>query len=234
MLKHTQGNWPACQATGKTCVLPLNNTAIDADAKCEHGNLPAKMIDIQSLDTLYSDIEAAFSYTRSTKTPLVIKNTGHDWKGRSSGPGSLALWTHKLQHPTVPIKIDWSFTPAGCSDHPSEIVFHYGPGQQWGKAYEFADRNGLAIVGGTCGTVGIAGWLQGGGHSPLSPIYGMGVDNVRQLEIITPKGGKVIANECQNSDLFFAMKGGGGGTFGVITSITYKAIEKHELQVCSI
>ena len=79
--------------------------------------------------------------------------------------------------------------------------------------------------------MGIAGWLAGGGHSPLTPAYGLGVDNVRQVEIVLPNGDVKIANACQNEVLYFAVRGGGGGTFGVVTNITYKAIDKVEVQV---
>ena len=179
-----------------------------------------------------SDVQAVLKYVSSTNTSLVIKNTGHDWKGRSSGPLGLGLWTHNLRQPKEAILPDHNFQPAGCSSPSSDTVFHFGGGETWTGAYEAAEAHGLAVLGGTCGTVGMAGWLQGGGHSPMTPVYGMGVDNVREVEIVTVNGDVVIANECQNQDLFFAVRGGGGGTYGVITNITYKAIQKHEVQVC--
>jgi FAD/FMN-containing dehydrogenase len=180
------------------------------------------MIDVQCIE----DIQAAFQFAKDAKTPLVIKNTGHDWKGRSSGPGSLALWTHNLRSPEVPIVLNRSFKPLNCTNYPPETVLHFGPGETWAGAYQFAEDNEVAVLGGTCGTVGIAGWLHGGGHSPLTPVYGMGVDNVRQIEIVTPRGEVKIANECLNTDLFFAVRGGGGGTFGLVINITSKALPR--------
>lgn len=106
-----------------------------------------------------------------------------------------------------------------------------GAGETWEGTYTFAHKHNLAVVGGTCGTVGVAGWLHGGGHSPLTTKYGMGADNLRQVEIVTPDGAVKIANECQNPDLFFAVRGGGGGTFGVVTNITYRALPLFEVQV---
>ena len=189
------------------------------------------MIDLSTLSNLTDAILEAFDYARKTDIPLIIKNTGHDWKGRSSAPGSLALWTHKLQTPNVPMILHQNFQPSNCTTYPEEIVVEVGAGEQWGNIYEFAQKNGLAVLGGTCPSVGIAGWLSGGGHSPLTPVFGMGVDNVRQVELATPRGDILIATECQNEDLFFAVRGGGGGTFGVITKIWYQTIEKFELQV---
>lgn len=78
------------------------------------------------------------------------------------------------------------------------------------------------IVGGTSYSVGAAGgWVLGGGHSSLSPQYGLGVNNVIQFEIVTPDGELRIANAHQNQDLFWALRGGGPG-FGVLTKVTYK------------
>ncbi|KAL8243910.1 hypothetical protein R6Q59_010168 [Mikania micrantha] len=228
-------NWASCQATNEACTLPIPNdtTTVPSHWNCSQGSVPIRAIDVQSMDTLSADIEAAFDYVRATNDPFVVRNTGHDWKGRSTAPGGLALWTHHLQHPKVPIRPEENFVPKGCKLRPGELgdtVFHFGPGQQWGGAYEFAKDRGYSLVGGTCPSVGIAGWLQGGGHSPLTPVYGMGVDNLRQVEIVTPRHGKIIANECLNNDTFFAIRGGGGGSWGVITSIAYRALPVFELQ----
>ena len=152
-------------------------------------------------------------------------------KGRSTGPNSLALWTHKFQ---PPISAQYHFVPAGCDkkDTPDETVLIFGAGAQWRTLYAKANDLGFAIVGGTCGTVGSVGWLHGGGHSPLSPTFGLGVDNVREVTVILPSGKEVVASRCQNSHIFKAIKGGGGGTFGVVTRMAYKLIPKTHIQVC--
>jgi hypothetical protein len=69
----------------------------------------------------------------------------------------------------------------------------------------------------------MGGYIQGGGHSPLSPMYGIGADQALAFEVVTPDGEFVTADSTQNSDLFWALRGGGGGTFGVATSVTVKA-----------
>lgn len=56
-------------------------------------------------------------------------------------------------------------------------------------------------------SVGLGGWLTGGGHSPVGALYGLGVDNVLEMQIVTPTGDLVTANECQNPDLFWAFRG---------------------------
>ena len=78
-----------------------------------------------------------------------------------------------------------------------------------------ADAHGVVVVSGAARTVGAAGgWILGGGHSAISPQYGLGVDNVLQFEVVTPDGQLRTANACQEKDLFWALRGGGAG-FGV-------------------
>jgi FAD/FMN-containing dehydrogenase len=65
----------------------------------------------------------------------------------------------------------------------------------------------LTIVAGGSTTVGIGGYLTGGGHSALSATFGMAADQVLEMEIVTPGGDILTLNECQNQDLFWAMRG---------------------------
>ncbi|KAG8794101.1 hypothetical protein FRC17_008339, partial [Serendipita sp. 399] len=121
------------------------------------------------------------------------------------------------------IQFDDKFQPSGApAKFTPQTVVHVGAGEHWYFVYKAADAHGVVVVGGTGYTVGAAGgWLLGGGHSALSPQYGLGVDNVVQFEIVTPDGKLRIANEYQSKDLFWALRGGGPG-FGVVTKVTYK------------
>ena len=120
-------------------------------------------------------------------------------------------------------------------------AFTFGAGVQWFEAYEAAREHNRAIVGAASRSVGAAGgWFAGGGHSAIAPNYGLGmpnspvrskscspnsfvgVDNVLEIMIVTADGDHVVANQYQNEDLFWALRGGGGGTWGVVTSVTYK------------
>lgn len=78
------------------------------------------------------------------------------------------------------------------------------------------------MVGGSCPTVASGGWIAGCGYGALSPDYDLGVDNVVQMKVVRPDGCFVTANRCQNQDIFFALRGGGGRTFGVVTETTSK------------
>lgn len=83
---------------------------------------------------------------------------------------------------------------------------------------------GYQMVGGECPTVGVAGgYTQGGGHSVLSTIHGLGADQTLEFEVVLANGTVVTASPEENSDLFWAMSGGGGGTYGVSVSVTSRA-----------
>jgi len=74
---------------------------------------------------------------------------------------------------------------------------------------------------------------QGGGHSMLSNNFGLGADRVLQYRVVTPQGKTLTANACQNVDLFYALRGGGGGTFGVVMESTFLAEPRPlTIQVC--
>jgi FAD/FMN-containing dehydrogenase len=175
------------------------------------------------------DVQYAFGFSKVSKIPLVIKNTGHDYKGRSSAPGSLALWMHKLKS----ITRDEKFVPEGCpADFAANDAVTMGAGVQWREAYQFADKHDITLAGGSDEAVGaVGGWLQGGGHGALSNTLGLGIDRVLQFKVVTPDGSYRTANACQNQDLFWALRGGGGGTFGVVMEATEKAAPKLTLQV---
>lgn len=175
-----------------------------------------------------SHIQAGIRFAKDFGLPLVVKNTGHDYKGRSSGPGSLALWTHNLQPDIV---LSQNFTPSGCDTGAGKAVT-YGAGQQWEGLYEFGEANDIFLVGGADLTVGAAGgWLLGGGHGFLTPMFGLGTDNVLQIKAVLPNGTYITANRCQNKDMFFALRGGGGSAFGVVVEVTSRAWDTRRVQV---
>ncbi|KAG9096928.1 hypothetical protein FS749_007453, partial [Ceratobasidium sp. UAMH 11750] len=140
--------------------------------------------------------------------------------GRSSGAGSFSIWTHQLKG----VNFTDSFVPTGCSRNvPGVSAVTLGAAEQWRDVYQAVDERNRTIVGGAANTVGAAGgYVQGGGHGPLGSLYGMAVDNVLQFTIVKPDGKVVKANACQNKDLFWALRGGGGGTWGVTLDVTYK------------
>ena len=103
---------------------------------------------------------------------------------------------------------------------------HSSAGVQAWEVYTAADAHGLRVVGGTCSTVGLAGgFSQGGGHSTLSSTYGLAADQVLEWEVVTADGTHLVASPSNKSDLYWALSGGGGGTYGVVVSATVKAFK---------
>jgi FAD/FMN-containing dehydrogenase len=196
--------------------LPANPTYYAPGRTCFQGSIAGYYIDVRQI----SDIQAGLKFADDTGIPLVVKNSGHDFKGRSSAPGSLALWTHNVQ---PAIKLDRGFTPDGCSAPAGDAVT-LGAGQGFAGVYEFAEANNITVVGGSSHTVGpVGGWISGGGHSALSNTLGLGVDNVLQMKTVLPNGTVITANRCQNQDIFYALRGGGGPAFGVNWEMSTRA-----------
>ncbi|KAG6330603.1 hypothetical protein ID866_8487 [Astraeus odoratus] len=184
---------------------------------CEQGNVPAIGVDARSPE----DIQAAVKFALQYNLKLVIKNTGHDFLGRSAKRGAFLVWTHNMKN----ITYDSGFVPEGAPINETYEALTIGAGVQWYEAYAAANNSGRSLVGGVSlgGSVGAAGgWLQGGGHSALSPSYGLGVDNAIEITVVTSAGEHLTVNNYQYSDLFWALRGGGGGTYGIVTSVTYR------------
>lgn len=134
------------------------------------------------------------------------------------------VWTHNIKN----ITYDATFVPQGAPSNETYQAVTLGAGVQWHEAYDAVNQYGRMMVGGASlgGSVGAAGgWLQGGGHSALSPTYGLGVDNAIEITVVISTGELLVANKYQNSDLFWALRGGGGGTYGIVTSVTYRTYE---------
>ena len=208
---------------------------------CEVGNYVEYAISVSNAN----DAMAGLSYAQEKNIRLVVKNTGHEYVfsvnhvavesivavycvnrghlanfaysylGRSTGKAALSLWTHNLK------SIEFLNYTSTLYTGPA---IKMGAGVQAFEAYEAANGQGLRIVGGECPTVGLAGgYTQGGGHSALSSVYGLGADQTLEWEVVTANGTHVTASTNENSDLYWALSGGGGGTYGVVLSMTSKA-----------
>ncbi|XP_055329082.1 uncharacterized protein LOC129581842 [Paramacrobiotus metropolitanus] len=190
------------------------------NAVCQVGRVSSYGVAATSI----ADIQNAIAFAHQYNLRVVIKSTGHDYLGRSSAPGSLLIWMHKLAN----IETKTSFTPSGCDGGQASngpVVTVTG-GKVWKdviKKVEDDFNNGYIVVAGFCNTVGAAGgYVLNGGHGILSPSFGLAADSALEFQIVTVDGEILTANACQNKDLFWALRGGGGGTFGVMISVTYK------------
>jgi hypothetical protein len=196
--------------TGETCMPQNGNTS-----QCTLGGFPAYAV---RADSVYQ-IQLAVNFARTLGLRLIVKNTGHDFLGKSVGAGALSIWTHNLKK----INFKQSVQTPSYTGPALEI----GAGVQVGELYAVANKYGVTAVGGECKGVGVAGgYSAGGGHSPLSSKYGLGSDQILSLDVVLPNGRFVTASETKNTDLFWALRGGGGSTFGVVTAMTVKAHPK--------
>ena len=156
------------------------------------------------------------------QVPLFVPSTADycvlyftiSYLGKSTGAGALSIWTHYLK--------DIKFFDFNSTDYTGPAV-RIGAGIQDAEAYAAADKQGVIFVGGDCATVGAAGgYTQGGGHSALSSKFGLAADQTLEWEVIDGNGNFLTASRTQNSDLYWALSGGGGGTYGVVWSLTVK------------
>ncbi|KAI0199812.1 FAD-binding domain-containing protein [Astrocystis sublimbata] len=186
------------------------------DSECTLGNMPSYVVNATNTNQIMTSVRFAAKYNLR----LRIKNSGHDYSGRSSGAGSLSIWTRHL----TSIENITSFVPDGCKNTDGDDVVSAGSGVNVEEIYNWGAANGKVTIGGYANTVGVAGgYILSGGLGALVPIFGMGVDNLLQVELVTADAKVKIANKCQNSDLFWALRGGGGKCFGVTTRIWLKA-----------
>lgn len=110
-----------------------------------------------------------------------------------------------------------------------------GAGVMGGDASLAASKQGYRMVVGLCPTVGVAGgYTQGGGHSLLTGSYGLAADNVLEWEVITADGTHLVTTPTSNSDLFWALGGGGGGTYGIVISMTVRLFEEGSVGSASL
>lgn len=184
----------------------------NGSGSCTLGNLAQYAINVSDA----SAIKAGIQFAQEKNIRLTIKNTGHDYLGRSTGKGSLALWTHNLKELTF-----LNYTSASYTGSAVRV----GAGVEGMEVTKAASRNGLRIVDGSCPTVGVSGgWVQGGGHGPLTAAYGLGADNTLEFEVVTADGQQVTATPSNDyADLYWALSGGGGGNYAVVLSTTFKA-----------
>jgi FAD/FMN-containing dehydrogenase len=167
--------------------------------------------------TSTADVVAAVNFARTHNLRLVVKGGGHSYQGTSNAPDSLLVWTRHMKD----IALHDAFVGQGCSV--AQPAVSIGAGAMWIDAYDaVTTRAGRYVQGGGCTTVGVAGLVQSGGFSNFSKAYGTAAAGLVEAEIVTADGKVCIANASTNPELFWALKGGGGGSFGVVTRLTLR------------
>jgi len=150
------------------------------------------------------DVATCLAFVRKFGLPVAARCGGHSYAGWSSTSGLIIDVTRMSG-----VNVSGSTATVGAG---SRLIDFYN-----GLA-----AHGRGVPGGSCPTVGIAGLTLGGGIGVVSRAYGVTSDNVQSLQIVTADGQVRTCNSSQNSDLFWACRGGGGGNFGVVTSFTFR------------
>ena len=167
-----------------------------------------------------ADVVAAVNFARKHNLRLVVKGGGHSYQGTSSAPDSLLIWTRALNK----IELHNNFVAKDCEgiQQPQHAVT-VESGALWFPTYDaVTTKGGRYVQGGGCATVGVAGLIQSGGFGSFSKNYGLAAAALLEAEIVTADGSVETVNAKRKPDLFWAIKGGGGGTFGVVTKLTLK------------
>lgn len=153
-----------------------------------------------------ADVQACVRWCNELGVSATFRSGGHSTAGFSVLDDTLTVDLSGLQD----IVIDDTARTATV-----------GSGVNFERLNAALDTHDLHVPGGGCGTVCVAGYMQGGGYGFTSRCFGMNCDHVSEVEFVTAKGEVQIANATTNTDLFWAFRGGSGGNFGVLTRITY-------------
>lgn len=164
-----------------------------------------------------ADVAAAVGFARAHRLRVAVKGGGHSYQGTSNAADSLLIWTRSMDG----IVLHDSFVGQGCSTAPQKAI-SIGAGAIWRDAYVAAAKAGRYVQGGGCLTVGVAGLVQSGGFGSFSKRFGLAAAGLLEAEVVAADGKVLIANACSNPDLFWGLKGGGGGSLGVVTRVTLR------------
>jgi FAD binding domain/Berberine and berberine like len=217
-------NWETCQS--QTCALNAGNISETLSTYCSLGRLSSYYVDAHEP----SHVVAAVQFAQAHDLRVTIKNTGHDYFGRSTSPNTLAIWTHNLKD----MIYHANFTALNCSASNGQNIGEMGAGTQASDAYIYFQNFNMDVAGGNEGSVGLAGGFgQGGGHGVFGPSFGLMVDNAVEFDVVTADGQLRTINQCNDPDLFWAMRGGGGGTFGILTSYRFQLHPAQKINVYS-
>jgi FAD/FMN-containing dehydrogenase len=161
-----------------------------------------------------ADVAACLSFVTRFKLPVRVRSGGHSYTGWSSVTGGLVLDVSQM-----------SGFAAGKG------AVRVGTGLDLINFYAKLAGKGMAVPGGSCPTVGIAGLALGGGVGVLTRMFGLTSDNLEAVQMVTADGSVLECDAHSHSDLYWACRGGGGGNFGVATSFTFRTHKLHTIAV---
>mmetsp|Transcript_41275 Transcript_41275/g.53254 ORF Transcript_41275/g.53254 Transcript_41275/m.53254 type:complete len:523 (+) Transcript_41275:55-1623(+) len=172
--------------------------------------IPAVAVMAETID----DVQKSIAFVAENQLLFSVKSTGHCYSGNCMAQDGFHLDVSKMDN--VGIDTDTQ-------------LMTVGPGTNFAAMYSAADAANLQVVGGMCATVGPIGFSTGGGHGPLIRSYGLGADNIVSIKMVLANSELIELNETSIvnnelwQDLWWAVRGGGGGTFGVVVEMKVQA-----------
>ncbi len=156
--------------------------------------------------TCVADVVAAVSFAREEQLAIAVRGGGHHVAGHATCDGGIVIDLSPMKDIHVDPTARTTNAEAGCT---------------WGELDAATQVYSLATPGGLVSDTGIAGLTLGGGYGWLRSKYGLSCDNLIAAEVVTANGRVVYADERQNQDLLWGLRGG-GGNFGIVTSFTFR------------
>jgi FAD/FMN-containing dehydrogenase len=170
-----------------------------------------------------ADVAAAIAFARRHRLRLVVKGGGHSYQGTSNAADSLLVWPRRMNTVTM----HEAFVPQGGEGKAAPLpAVSVQAGAMWIDVYHAVTTlGGRYVQGGGCTTVGVAGLVQSGGFGSFSKGFGTAAANLLEAEVVTADGTVLVVNEHAHPELFWGLKGGGGGSLGVVTRLTLRTFE---------
>ncbi|MDX6480511.1 MAG: hypothetical protein QOG85_1021 [Gaiellaceae bacterium] len=153
-----------------------------------------------------ADVVSAIEFAREQALPVSVRGGGHGVAGLCVGDGSVVVDLRLMRD----VRVDPENRTATC-----------GGGARWEDLDPPCQRHGLATPGGTFGDTGVAGLTLGGGVGHLLGLHGLTLDNLLAATVVTADGAIFRASESENTELFWALRGG-GGNFGAVVDFTFR------------
>jgi len=160
-----------------------------------------------------ADVIEAVNFAREQDLLVAVRGAGHNVAGISLCDGGIVIDLSRMK---------------GLRINVEEQTVRVGPGYTWADVNDELQAFNLAATGGFVGTTGVSGLTLGGGLGWLVRKHGLAIDNLLEADVVTANGQLVIASASQNTDLFWGIRGG-GGNFGIVTSLKFKAYPAGEV-----